>query len=237
MWAKTLVFAIIGLCIYGNAEAYHMMDYSFGNIEIYGGCELFPTNTFSIQDPELNSSGGELEKGYYGVKIGLGGKWDASFTNAEYGNRMNFSMPLGGTTLDVPFRGDVTFREYRVSYHPDRNWELYAQDSHVIGISTAHHPIVGDIHLDSENHRFLAGFRYAKPIGHQTAAYVGLGLGDGIQRAETGVTISLEKNWAMDISYQYNKLTDMVTYDPLPGAHFDFDVESSGLYVGLAYHF
>lgn len=213
------------------ASAQHMYDYSLGHVEIYGGINATPYNTLGIPDKSVYYSGGEDRKVYYGIIVGLGGRWSAEYRYADnnLNSHLNFA-DVGGPDARQPFDGDVSTEEYRLHYQVNRYLSVHIEDYHVKGSGNL--SSLG--RLNANHDRVLIGAQYGRPFDKKgkSAWWVGIGLGDRVQHAEAGVTFSINKHLNFDVSYQYTNV------DRIAESHgMNLAVSSQGLYTGLSYCF
>lgn len=235
-----------------TADAYHMMKYDLGQVEVYGGMHWNPFTTLDLTLNSNNSTNtftdGEKSEPYYGVRFGLGGKFSAEFRSSKNVSERPADVgalyPPATGMGDMNFYGRVTTKEYRLNYHPDKHWTVYVENDHVSGYARAtgdvlnapSSPFAGkELSLTSDSDRFMAGFIYGFSIGHGTAAWVGGGIGDRVQRLEMGVTHSINRHLNLDITYQYNAVNDIVKSDELGIS--GISVTNRGIYTGLSYWF
>lgn len=214
------------------ADAQHMYDYSLGHVEIYGGINATPHNTLGIPDKGVYYSGGEDRKPYYGIIVGLGGRWSAEYRYADNNldSHLNFADVGGQPNTPQPFDGDVSTHEYRLRYQVNRYLSVHIEDYHVEGKGS-----LGALgNLNANHDRLLVGAQYGRPFDKKgnSAWWVGIGLGDRIQHAEAGVTFSINKHLNFDVSYQYTNV------DRIANSHgMNLAVSSQGIYTGFSYCF
>lgn len=214
------------------AEAYHMHDYKLGNVEVYGGFNVTPYNTLGIPDKDVKYSGGETRLPYYGIVVGLGGKWAAEYryANNDLDSHLNFADVGAYPDIKIPFDGEVATKEYRLKYQVNKFLNVFVEDYHVDGKGNLN--ILGP--MEAHHDRLVIGAQYGRTFDKRakSAWWVGLSAGDRIQHVEAGVTYGINHHLNLDISYQYTNVDRIA-----PVAGMNLAVSSQGIYTGLSYRF